>query len=145
MDEHTKVSDHLSLLNGIFSELETIQVKIDDEDKVLRLIWSFPSSYEHIKPVLIYGKKTLSFKEFVSKIIYEERRLKGEENTSSNLALVSRGKSYVKKNNEAGVRCWKYGNIGHIKYKCPDGVAPKKGSESNASNVSLAVREDDLL
>ncbi|CAK8565132.1 unnamed protein product [Lathyrus sativus] len=38
MNEHTKVSDHLSVLNGNVSELETIGVKIDDEDKALRLI-----------------------------------------------------------------------------------------------------------
>ncbi|CAK8573792.1 unnamed protein product [Lathyrus sativus] len=145
MDEHTKVSDHLSVLNGIVSKLETIGVKIDDEDKDMRLIWSLPSSYEHIKPVLIYGKKTLSFQEVDSKIIYEERRLKGEENTSSNSVLVARGRSYVKKNNEMGVRCWKCGKLGHIKYKCPNGAALEKGYESNTNNVSLAVREDYLL
>lgn len=39
MDEHTKVSYHLRVLNGIVSELETIGVKIDDKDKALRLIW----------------------------------------------------------------------------------------------------------
>lgn len=56
MDEHTKVSDHQSVLNGIVSELETIGVKIHEKDKALRLIWSIPFSYEHIKLVLIYGK-----------------------------------------------------------------------------------------
>lgn len=82
IDEHTKVSDHLSVLNGIVLELETIGVKIDDEDKPLRLLWSLYASYEHIKHVLIYGKETLSFEEVSSKIISEERRLKGEDNTS---------------------------------------------------------------
>ncbi|CAK8565584.1 unnamed protein product [Lathyrus sativus] len=145
MDEHIKVYDHLSVLNGIVSELETIGVKIDDEDKNLRLIWFLPSSYEHIKPVLIYGKETLSFEEVSSKITSEERRLKGEENTSSNSVLVARGRSYVKKNNEMGVICWKCGKLGHIKYNCTDGAASEKDSESNASNVSLIVREDGLL
>ncbi|CAK8530904.1 unnamed protein product [Lathyrus sativus] len=145
MDEHTKVSDHLSILNGIVSELETTIVKIDDEDKALRLIWSLPSSYGHIKPVLIYGKENLSFKEVASKIISEERSLKGEENTSSNSVLVAKGRSYVKKNNETSVRWWKYGKVGHIKYKCPNGVVSEKGFELNASNASLVVREDDLL
>ncbi|CAK8536115.1 unnamed protein product [Lathyrus sativus] len=69
----------------------------------------------------------------------------GEENTSSNLVLVARGRSYVKKNNETGVKYWKCGKLGHIKYKCPNEVVSQKSSESNASNVSLAVREDDLL
>lgn len=40
MDEHAEVYDNLSVLNGIVSELESIGVKIDDEDKTLRLIWS---------------------------------------------------------------------------------------------------------
>ncbi|CAK8534193.1 unnamed protein product [Lathyrus sativus] len=67
MDEHTKVFNHLSILNDIICELETIEVKIDDEDKTLRLIWPIPSSYEHIKLVLIY-EKNLSFEEVASKI-----------------------------------------------------------------------------
>lgn len=102
MDEHTEVSDHLSVLNGIVYELETIGVKIDDEDKTSRLIWCLSSSYEHIKLVLIYEKETLRFEEVVSKIISEERRLKDEENNSSYPVLVARGRSYVKKNNEMG-------------------------------------------
>lgn len=77
MDEHTKVSDHLSVLNDIFSELETIGVKIDDENKALRLKWSLPSSYEHIRPVLIYGKETLSFNKLLVKLFLkkEDRRV----------------------------------------------------------------------
>ncbi|KAI5428140.1 hypothetical protein KIW84_033228 [Lathyrus oleraceus] len=94
---------------------------------------------------LYQGKETLMFEEVASKIISEEIRLEGEENTSSNSVLVARGRSYVKKNNETGVRCCKCGKLGHIKYKCPDGSASKNVSKSNASNVSLTVREDDLL
>jgi hypothetical protein len=52
MDEGTKISDHLSALNNIVSELEYIEVKIDDEDKAVRLILSLPPSYVHLKPVL---------------------------------------------------------------------------------------------
>ncbi|CAK8574851.1 unnamed protein product [Lathyrus sativus] len=140
-----KVSNHLSVLNNIVSELETIGVKIDDEDKVLRLIRSLPSSYEYIKLVLIYVKEIFNFEEVASKIISEERRLKGEENTSSNSVLVARGRSYIKKNNETSVRCWKYGKLGHINNKCLYGATPEKGSESNTSNVYLVVREDNFL
>ncbi|CAI8608271.1 unnamed protein product [Vicia faba] len=139
MDEHTKVSDNLSVLNDIIFGLETIGVKIDDEDKALRPIWSLPSSYEHIKPILVYGKKTLSFEEVASKIISEERRLKGEDNTSSNSILVARGRPYMKKNNETCVRCWKCEKIEYIKYKCPDGAASENSSDSNTSTVSLAL------
>jgi hypothetical protein len=50
MNEGTKISDHLSTLNNIIVyELESIKFKIDDEDKVLRLILSLPPSYVHLK------------------------------------------------------------------------------------------------
>ena len=44
MEEGTKISDHLSILNGIISDLEAIGVVISDEDKALCLIWSLPTS-----------------------------------------------------------------------------------------------------
>ncbi|KAF7812846.1 cytochrome p450 [Senna tora] len=72
MDEGTKMSDHLSTLNGIVSEIEVIEVKINDEDKALRLIWSLPSSYEYMKQILMYGKDTLNFKKLVGRMILFE-------------------------------------------------------------------------
>ncbi|KAL4313475.1 hypothetical protein GQ457_01G024840 [Hibiscus cannabinus] len=66
----------LRVLNHIVTELETIGVKIDDEDKALRLILSLLTSYEHMKPILMYGKETLDFSEIAYKLISEERRLK---------------------------------------------------------------------
>jgi len=79
MGDDTKVSYHLSNLNEIVCELETIGVKVEEEDISQRLIWSLPSSYELIKPVLMYDKKTLSFDEIASKILFEERRMKSNE------------------------------------------------------------------
>ena len=38
MNEGTKISDHLSVLNGIIYEREAIRVKIDDKYKALRFI-----------------------------------------------------------------------------------------------------------
>ncbi|KAF7812914.1 Zinc finger, CCHC-type [Senna tora] len=63
MNEGTKISDHLSTLNDIVSKLESIGVKIDGEDKALRLVWFLPSSYEFMKHILMYGKDTLNFEE----------------------------------------------------------------------------------
>ena len=89
MDEGTKISDHLSALNGIVSELESIGVKMDDDDKALRLIWSLSPSYEHMQTVLIYGKENVNFSKVISKLISEERRLKNGENKSSESAALS--------------------------------------------------------
>ncbi|KAF6137021.1 hypothetical protein GIB67_030785 [Kingdonia uniflora] len=61
MNEGTSVGDHLGTLNGIVSELESIEVKVEDEDMALQLIWYPPSTFKHLKPTLMYGKETLSF------------------------------------------------------------------------------------
>ncbi|KAH9671379.1 hypothetical protein KPL70_017352 [Citrus sinensis] len=78
-----------SVLNGIVLELEVIGVKIEDEDKALRLLWSLPTSYKHLLPTLIYGKKTVDLEEVTSTLLSEERRLSGESTeTAYVLALV---------------------------------------------------------
>lgn len=59
MDGNMKVFGYQSIHNDIFYELGTIRIKIDDEDKTLRLIWSLSSSNEDIKPILIYENETL--------------------------------------------------------------------------------------
>ena len=93
MAEGTTISDHLSVLNEIVSELESIGVKIDDEDQALRLIWSLPSSYKHMQPILMYRKETVIFSEVTSKLISEEKRLKnGYEKSLEDSALVVKGK-----------------------------------------------------
>lgn len=73
-----------------------------------------------------YRKKILSFEEITSKCIFKERRLKGRNNNLSNSILVIREMSYAKKNNKISVRCWKYKNIGHIKYMEFNGALSEK-------------------
>lgn len=67
-----KIYYHLSTLNSIASKLESIEVKIDDKNKAFRIILTLPSSYSHLKPVMMYGKETLSFEKVATKIISEK-------------------------------------------------------------------------
>ncbi|KAK2429896.1 Pol polyprotein/retrotransposon [Trifolium repens] len=146
MDEGTKISDHLSTLNNIVSELESIKVEIDDEDKALRLIWSLPPSYVHLKPVLMYGKEKLNFGEVATKIISEERRMKSDESTSSSSMLLTRSGTNEKKIHAKNLPCWKCGRSGHLKRNCLGGAVSEKDSETSASNVSLVLGDDgDLI
>ncbi|KAF3622233.1 hypothetical protein FXO38_31400 [Capsicum annuum] len=135
MAEGTTISDHLSVLNGIVSELESIGVKINDEDKALRLIWFLPSSYKHMQPILIYGKKTVIFVEVTSKLISEEKRLKnGDEKSLEDSALVVKGK--WKQSSKKKVICWNCKQPRHVKNNCPNnGASSARSSKENAANV----------
>lgn len=144
MGNDTKISDHLSNINEIVSELEAIGVKIEEEDVALRLIWSLPSSYELIKPVLIYGKETLSFDEVASKILSEERRMKSDEGMSTNSIMAVRSGTHANKNYKKKVVCWKCGKSGHVKKNCPDeGTSQNCDSDSNKT-VSLILGDGDV-
>ena len=54
MEKGKRISDHLSILNDIILDLEAIGVMISNEDKTLLLIWSLPTSNEHMKLILMY-------------------------------------------------------------------------------------------
>ena len=69
MEEGTRISDHISIMNDIISDLETIGVVIFDEDKALRFIWSLLTSYEHKKPISMYGKHTVIYSKVTTKLL----------------------------------------------------------------------------
>ena len=80
-------------MNGIVYEMEAILVKIDDEDKKLLFIWRLPSSYEHMKPFLVYGKVNIILLEVKSKPFSKKRRLSGRgSNISSKVSVVTTNK-----------------------------------------------------
>ena len=79
MEEGTRISDHISIMNGIILDLETIGFVIFDEYKALRIIWSLPTSYEHMKPISMYGKDTVIYSKVTTKLLSEERRLGSDE------------------------------------------------------------------
>ncbi|KAL4573893.1 hypothetical protein LXL04_020714 [Taraxacum kok-saghyz] len=123
MNGDAKISDHLSVLNNIVSELEAIGVKVEDEDKALRLILSLSSSYEHMKPILMYVKETLKYADVTGKLLSEEKRLESSNHTSSSEGMVLSG---------------------HVKRNCPGGADSVKGSDT-ANSVSVVGDGDDFF
>jgi hypothetical protein len=146
MTEGATISDHLSVLNGIVSELETVGVKMDDEDKALSLILSLPSSYEHMKPILIHGKENILFSEVTSKLLSEERRLSGGHNSTHENSVLAVANWKKKKPMKGNLVCWRCGQLGHLKRNCPKRGAGSAECSKNANIVSLVTEGyDDVL
>jgi hypothetical protein len=74
----------------------------------------------------MYGKKKLNFGEVATKIISEERRMKGDECTSSSPMLLTRSRPNGKKIYETYLSCWKCGMLGHLKRSCPGEAISEK-------------------
>lgn len=117
MIEGTNFFDHLSVLKGIMIELEAIWVKIEDNGKMLRLLWSLPTSYNHLLPTLIYEKETMNLEEVISTLLSEERKLSGESNETSNDSTLTIG-NWKKHNSKKKGVYWVCGQLWDLKKDC---------------------------
>ena len=74
MTEGTPVPSNLDEFNSIIIDLENLNVKIDDEDKVVLLIVPLPPSYRHFKEIMLYGNYiTLTFDDVKSNLLSKQK------------------------------------------------------------------------
>jgi hypothetical protein len=85
----------------------------------------------------MYGRENLSLEEVVTKIISRERRMKGDEITSSSSMLLTRSEDNGKKIRPKNLMCWKCGNSKHLKRNYSGGTVFKK--LFNIINTSSSV------
>ena len=86
------VLKYLNFFNKVISELLTVDVKIDEEDKALILFSSLPESYDHIVTTMLYGKETLILEEVTPTFLSNEirKRPNQEEQIGSGLVVIGR-------------------------------------------------------
>ena len=74
MNEGIAVLEHLNFFNKVINEFLAVDIKIDEENKVLILPSLLSQSYDHIIITMIYGKKTLILDELTSTLLSNEVR-----------------------------------------------------------------------
>ena len=65
-------NQHLYKFNKIIVELDSLELKIEEEDKVLLVFVLLPSSFHGIMTTLMFGKETLKFDEVASVLLMNE-------------------------------------------------------------------------
>ena len=72
---------HIQKFDQVCTDLLTLSVKMEEEDKSLLLLCSLPSSYNYLVTILLYGKEALMYEDIVSVLRSNEqrKRLIGEE------------------------------------------------------------------
>ena len=60
MAEYTFIKSYLTVFKEIFSNLEAMEIKYDDEDLALILLCSLPTSYSTFRDTILYSWDTLT-------------------------------------------------------------------------------------
>ena len=99
MAEGTSIQSHLNEFNSIIIDLENLDVKIEDGDKVVLLIVSLPPSYKHFKEIMLYGSSdSISFKDVKSHLLSKENFDLEVNNDDKAEGLNIRGRFHEKGN-----------------------------------------------
>jgi hypothetical protein len=93
MKECTKIIDHLNVFNTLICKFITnMDVKYDDEDKVLMLSCSFRKSQDHLVTYMWLGTiEAIEYHIVVGALLFEEVWRKSTLETSTIEAILVRG------------------------------------------------------
>jgi len=150
MAEGAPVQKHLNEFSSILADLESLDVKIEDEDKTILLVVSLPPSYKHFKEIILYNNSnTISFEDVKSNLLSKDK-FDLHIHTDFGEGLVVRDKTTKKsngnrsknrsksKNPHAGKTCNYCGKLGHIVADCWQ-LQKKREKEENNSHKPAEV------
>lgn len=147
MSEGLSLSNHLSVFKEIVADLETMEVKYDEEDLGLILLCLLPQSYTTFRDTILYSRDTLTLEEEYEALFSKEKmkHLLGDSETQPE-GLVARGRNqertsarnenkyckYCKRKGHAITDCYKLQN------KNKATTEPKGKQQTNFGQVSVA-------
>ena len=73
MVKGTSLEDHLTVFKDIVSDLESMELKVEDEDLALILLCSLPPSYRNFVQTLLYSREKISL-EGVFEVLYSKKQ-----------------------------------------------------------------------
>ncbi|CAA0831937.1 Probable prolyl 4-hydroxylase 11 [Striga hermonthica] len=154
--EGTDLGQHVNIFNQVVTDLASLKVKIEDEDKAMILLCSLPPSYEHMVTTLTYGKETIKTEEITSALLaHNQQKQKSGESSSQSDSLYVKGnqdrgrrqvrdnsgnrnfisKSRDKSKGRKTVTCYKCKEQGHFKRDSPKLKKQTADMSSKSANV----------
>ena len=150
MGDGQKLHDYIDEYNKLCLDLENLDIKYDDEDKVLVLLRSLPKSYETFVDILKHGRDKLSLEDVVGALNSKELQQKVEGKNSMGDALAvrsrpekdqrSKGRSRSKSSKKP-IKCFFRHEEGHIKRNFPKRKGEFQGKKN--AEISSSICEFD--
>ena len=92
MEDGDSVTDHLNVFNTLVSQLVSVDIKMEEEDKCITLLCSLPNSWDNLVVAIGSGTESaLKFEDIVSSLLSEEMRRKSMESQNADVLSVRSG------------------------------------------------------
>jgi len=73
MKEGTKIANFLNVFNILICQLDNMDVKRNEEDTIVTLLWSFPETWDHLVISISFNTiETLEFDIVIGALLSEE-------------------------------------------------------------------------
>jgi hypothetical protein len=94
MVEDTSIQSYINEFNSIGINVESLDVKIDDEDKTILLVVSLPPSFKNFKEIMLYENHTsLTFENVISDLLSKEKIDVDSRSESKGEGFIVRGRT----------------------------------------------------
>lgn len=135
MQEDFDLVHHVNVFSQVISNLARLDDEIEDEDETMILLYSLPSSFEHLITTLTYGKDTIKFNEIHAFVLAHNQwkqnagegshgdsmYVNGNQDPGRKQEKVNFKKRDSKLNSKTSkeIQCYKYKEVGYMKIYCP--------------------------
>jgi len=91
MMEELDINQHLDKFNKITMQVDSLEVKIEEDDKALFLLASRPLSFDNIVTTHFFGKEPLRLDQVVTTLLMNEtRRCNNRFSSEGRVAMVTK-------------------------------------------------------
>ena len=127
------MSTHINSIKTLSEQLAAVGAQVSEEDLVMTLLMSLPSSYEHFITALeSVSESELTYDYVVAKLMnYDLRKKESGAPSNNESALVMQQKSDVSK-----LTCFYCKESGHFKRDCPKLNAKNKKQHSERAKIT---------
>jgi gag-polypeptide of LTR copia-type len=117
MTEGTTLKSHILKYIILLNDIEMIDIKTDDEDKVMILLCLLPNSYKGFKEIILHSRDSLTLEDLKNNLL-----VKSDIDLDSNKAInhenVKNSDRNRSKSRHKNMICDFCKNKGHIKVNC---------------------------
>ncbi|GJW79770.1 hypothetical protein Tco_0143745, partial [Tanacetum coccineum] len=132
------LSEHIDEFHKLVGNLAAINTTISDEDQVLLLLTSLPSSYDNFVETLLYGRDTLKLEDVLATLNYRELQKMTKAKGDGGEGLYS--EEHLKRD------CPRYNHKksqGFVRNK--DRVSGSRADEYDNTDVMMAMSVEEML